>query len=335
MREGTDQGPVGLRPPEYLSPGETREEYPFEETVRLPTRPARKRRRMRCSKRPVYRRRRRVACLVLVFLAVLAVGGPLFLDGTGQTTDTPPEEAAAPDGEPEAIDPASEGASPKGGEVPGEEEGAAAPNDPTLYLTVPRLGLQDHTVRNDDSEAALDAGAIKLPRTGFPWEAEDTNTYIACHRLGFPGAQSYNQCLDLPSIQKGDPISLEDASGTAYEYRVTESLVVEPEDTWVTDPVAGKDVVSLQTCIEAPDDPHTLGPNWSARFVVRAERIGEGRTDGFEMLAKESAAAYASFLHPASFSYYHDNLSRAAKSAGRHAEVLFPRTVHAWTAPRS
>jgi hypothetical protein len=38
-------------------------------------------------------------------------------------------------------------------------------------------------------------------------------------------------------------------------------------------PLTGKDLISLQTCIEAPGDFLILGPNWLARFVVRAERI--------------------------------------------------------------
>ena len=68
---------------------------------------------------------------------------------------------------------------------------AAAPDDPTLYLTVPRLGLYGDTVRNDRSEEALGLGAIKLPGTGFPWQKGDTNTYIACHRLGFLATESF------------------------------------------------------------------------------------------------------------------------------------------------
>jgi sortase A len=154
-----------------------------------------------------------------------------------------------------------------------EEPVAAAPDDPTLFLTVPRLGLQGHTVRNDDSEQALDLGAIKVPGTDFPWQEGDKNTYIACHRLGWPGTESHNQCLNLPSIREGDEIFLKDTNGMVYEYRVSETLTVGPSDSWVMKPLAGKEVVSLQTCIEAPGDFHTLGPNWLARFVVRAERI--------------------------------------------------------------
>ncbi len=151
---------------------------------------------------------------------------------------------------------------------------AAAPEDPTLYLTVPRLGMYGHTVRNENSEFALGLGAIKLPDTPFPWEKGDKNTYIACHRLGFPGTESFNQCLNLPSVQKGDEIFLTDTGGRVYEYRVSELLNITPDDNWVMDPAEGRDMVSLQTCLEAPGDSVTLGPNWEGRLIVRADRVG-------------------------------------------------------------
>ncbi|HEX2098723.1 MAG TPA: class E sortase [Rubrobacteraceae bacterium] len=153
-----------------------------------------------------------------------------------------------------------------------EEEAAPPPEDPTLFLTVPRLGLFSHTVRNDESESALDLGAIKLPYTGFPWE-RGANTYIACHRLGWPGNESFNQCLNLPSIRQGDEVFLTDTTGRVYQYRVSEIVVISPYDVWIADPLSGRDVVSLQTCVEGPNDFATLGPNWTARYVVRADKV--------------------------------------------------------------
>ncbi len=160
----------------------------------------------------------------------------------------------------------------------------------------------------------MDVGAIKLPSTGFPWQKEDTNTYIACHRLGWPGTESHNQCLNLPSMQKGDEIFLEDVDGMVYGYRVVETLTVGPDDTWVTNPVAGKDMVSLQTCIEAPGDFLTLGPNWDSRFVVRAERVEEEQAGGFQRLVEDSVAAYAGLLlHTPHLSSYYGRVVEAAK----------------------
>ncbi len=66
---------------------------------------------------------------------------------------------------------------------------------------------------------------------------------------------------------------LEDANGTAYRYRISEFLQVGPDDTWVTEPAEGRDVVSLQTCTEAFNDFMTLGPNWEVRFIARADRV--------------------------------------------------------------
>lgn len=222
-----------------------------------------KQRRIKDPKRPgyaVFKRKRQTRLLSFVLLAGLVLAGLAYLlpSSFEETAEGPFEQFDAP------ADQASSGDA--------AEADGPVPEDPTLYLTVPRLGLRENKVRNDRSEFALGLGAVKLPDTGFPWQ-QGVNTYIACHRLGFPATESHNQCLNLPSMQKGDEVILEDANGTAYEYRVSEVLVVSPDETWVTEPVAGRDVVSLQTCIESPGDFATLGPDWAARLVVRADRV--------------------------------------------------------------
>jgi sortase A len=250
-----------------------------------------KRRRARFSRRPVYKRRRRIALLIFVLLLVtLALGGKgaayLLSDPFGGTSgDAPmwvvtPTIGQAPEPIAEETAAVEEEEKAEGEEVSEEEEeeagrsAAVAPEDPTLYLTVPRLGMYGHTVRNENSEFALGLGAIKLPDTPFPWEKGDKNTYIACHRLGFPGTESFNQCLNLPSVQKEDEIFLTDTGGRVYEYRVSELLNITPDDKWVMDPVEGRDMISLQTCLEVPGDFVTLGPNWEGRLIVRADRVG-------------------------------------------------------------
>lgn len=224
----------------------------------------------------VFRRRRRVALLIFLLLATLILGslGLYLLSGTSEeAVDETAEQVETPPAEEEPRETMTEEEPTK--EEPAEEEprAPAVPEDPTLYLTVPKLGLYGHTVRNDDSEVALDMGAVKLPDTGFPWEQKDTNTYIACHRLGWPGNESYNQCLNLPLMQQGDQIFLEDSLGRAYEYRVTEALQLTAQDTWIKRPTEGKDVVSLQTCIETLGNVWTMGPNWTARYVIQAEKV--------------------------------------------------------------
>jgi sortase A len=224
----------------------------------------------------VFRRRRRVALLIFLLLATLilgSLGGLYLLSGTTEeTVDETAEQVEAPPAE-EPRETAIEEEPVEEEPVEEEPRAPAVPEDPTLYLTVPKLGLYGHTVRNDDSEVALDMGAVKLPDTGFPWEQKDTNTYIACHRLGWPGNESYNQCLNLPLMKQGDQIFLEDSLGRAYEYRVTEALQITPQDTWIKRPSEGKDVVSLQTCIETLGNIWTMGPNWTARYVIQAEKV--------------------------------------------------------------
>jgi sortase A len=154
-----------------------------------------------------------------------------------------------------------------------EEPAQLVPSDPTLYLTVPKLGIYDHTIKNDMSEETLSLGAGKFPDTGFPWEEGDVNTYIGCHRLGYPNTESYLQCLDLPQMQEGDEIILKDTNGTVYNYQASEFLQVEPSEMWVTESVEGRNIVSLQTCIEDYNDFSTLGPNWSVRYIVRADQV--------------------------------------------------------------
>ncbi|HEX2098453.1 MAG TPA: sortase [Rubrobacteraceae bacterium] len=238
------------------------------------------------SKRPVYRRRRRAALLlVLVLLAALVyisegtdsgqveqVIAPTFEQAPELVTkETVNEEDAG-----EQEEAANEEKAANVEEVPEEEEveEAAAPEDPTLYLSIPKLGMRRDIVRNENSEYALGLGAIKLPDTPFPWDKGTKNTYIACHRLGFYGTQSFHQCLNLPSIRKGDEVFLEDANGRVYDYRVSEVLtMITPKDSWVMDPVEGRDMISLQTCLESPGDLHTLGPDWQGRLIVRADRV--------------------------------------------------------------
>ncbi|HET7481071.1 MAG TPA: class E sortase [Rubrobacteraceae bacterium] len=232
------------------------------------------------SRKKIYRRRRRAA-LAIILVFMLAVAWMLWRSGEDATTAGP---APIPQSEVRKSETRQSEAPAKSGTATAEPARAAGdpdvwgskkkdaeqklpppPADKTLYLTVPKMGRYDDVVRNDDSEWALDNGAIKLPTSGFPWQPS-ANVYIAGHVLGYAGTGSYMQFANLPSMVKGDEIFLTDANGTTYEYRVTEILTVRPDENWVTAPVAGKDLVSLQTCINPP--------NYDHRLIVRGERVG-------------------------------------------------------------
>ena len=244
----------------------------------------------------VFRRRKRrrgffaFCALTTLVLAALAsaelretrISGDLLAGGGDDPVRRvdAPEPVADPEAQAEREAAQKEAAQKEAAE---EEKARAAappaPEDPTTYLTVPRLGIYGHTVRNDDSEQALSLGAIKVPETGFPWQEGATNTYIAGHRVGWPGTESHYQFYDLPAMRTGDKVFLEDANGTVYTYRVTEIFAVSPWESWVTKPIPGRDVVSLQTCTESPSDWWTLGRDLfsggpeSGRLVVRADRV--------------------------------------------------------------
>ena len=189
------------------------------------------------------RRRRGAARRIVSVLALLLVLGGLGLVGYALLAeDSPVSRVVNPPEEP------------------------PAPADTTLQLTVPALSrVENLTVRTAPAtdEAALEAGGLHVEGTGYPWEGE-ANVYIAGHRLGYPGTDSYLVFWDLDKLRNGDEVILTDADGTRYTYSVFTNFVVGPYDYQVTEPVPGKNIVSLQTC--------TL-PDYSERLIVQAELV--------------------------------------------------------------
>jgi sortase A len=147
--------------------------------------------------------------------------------------------------------------------------GAEPPNNSTMKLTVPEMQrVKEVPVYNGaaNDEGALHDGALHVRGTGFPWQ-QGSNVYIAGHRMGFPGTKSYLVFWDLNKLENGDEIILTDANGTRYTYQVFKEQVVAPTAYHVTQPVAGRSVVTLQTC--------TL-PDYSERLIVQAELTSVG-----------------------------------------------------------
>ena len=146
-----------------------------------------------------------------------------------------------------------------------EESSAPADHNTTMELAIPKMDLEGIEVRSTpvSDSSALDTGTQHVEGTGFPWE-QGTNTYIAGHRIGYPGTDSYLVFYDLDVLENGDEVILTDTDGTKYTYSVFTSFTVDPSDYGVTEPVPGKNVVSLQTC--------TL-PDYSQRYVVQAELV--------------------------------------------------------------
>lgn len=141
------------------------------------------------------------------------------------------------------------------------------PQDTTLWLTIPKMARVYKAAipdaeGNDDAKLK-DYAAIHLEGTGFPWQA-GANVYIAGHRLGYPNTNSFLAFYDLDNLEKGDNITLTDTAGNVYTYKVSKEFVASPTDLSVTEPVEGKDILTLQTC--------TL-PDYSQRLIAQAEKV--------------------------------------------------------------
>ncbi len=133
------------------------------------------------------------------------------------------------------------------------------------------MGISGIPVVEGTTEASLSQGAGHYTGSGYPW-IPGSNTYIAGHRLGYPGTPSDHVFWNLPNLVMGDRIYLTDANGHTYTYAVTNILEVPKTDLSVTGPT-GADTVSLQTCIEDYGDYWTPGPNWNVRYVVQGTMI--------------------------------------------------------------
>jgi sortase A len=161
---------------------------------------------------------------------------------------------------------------PRGFNVPdlgNEQAGAGGPEDKTLTLTVPKMDrLQEATVPDatgGDEEALKENAGIHLRSTGFPWQ-EEANVYVAGHRLGYPGTDSFLAFYGQNKLEKGDEIYVTDSEGKKYTYRVFKSFITGPTDLSVTEPVEGKNILTLQTC--------TL-PDYTKRLITQAELVDE------------------------------------------------------------
>ena len=137
------------------------------------------------------------------------------------------------------------------------------PEDKTLYITIPKLGLEGVPAFDEVSEEALTKGTAHIPATGYPWQ-EGANVYVAGHRLGYPDTGSHRVFYDLDRLFPGDEIFVTDSAGTEYKYTVTEQVVVPADNVEVMNPVPGQSLLSLQTC--------TL-PDYVDRIVVQAELV--------------------------------------------------------------
>ena len=83
--------------------------------------------------------------------------------------------------------------------------------------------------------------------------------------MGYRGTWSRMIFYNLDKLKEGDKVVLKDRTGRSYEYRVSETFLAGPADSWVMGQVRGRDMVTLQTC--------TPYPTFEKRLIVRADRV--------------------------------------------------------------
>jgi len=148
--------------------------------------------------------------------------------------------------------------------LPGEDERPSpAPAAGTLLarLDSPTLNLSTVVLEGSD-DRTLRRGAGHIEDTPLP--GQRGNVGIAGHRDTVFRA--------LRSAKAGDAISLT-TPDRIYQYRVTKTLIVKPEDVYVLDPTA-RPTLTLVTCY-----PFEFIGHAPKRFIVQAELVDERSRD--------------------------------------------------------
>ncbi len=116
-------------------------------------------------------------------------------------------------------------------------------------MSIPKLDLKV-AIGDGSSNAAMRYTVGHFLETAYP--GENGNFAVIGHR-SYKYGQFFNR---LDELEKGDSIGIK--SGTkAYEYIVTEKIVVKPEDTWVLKTTA-KPTITLITCTPIRIATHRL-----------------------------------------------------------------------------
>jgi sortase A len=127
--------------------------------------------------------------------------------------------------------------------------------EPIGTLEIARVGLTGVVVEGD-SDDVLDRAIGHLPDTPLPWH--DGNSALAAHRDTI--------FRPLKGVRLGDVLRLKTPHGD-FDYRVTDTLIVKPNEVWVLDPTP----VATLTLISCW--PFNYIGNAPERFIVRAERL--------------------------------------------------------------
>ncbi|MGH8912812.1 MAG: sortase [Acidimicrobiia bacterium] len=135
-------------------------------------------------------------------------------------------------------------------------------------LVIPSLEVDEVTFEGVSRET-LKMGPGHMPGTPVP--GQPGNAVLSGHRTTY-GRPFY----DLDQLEAGDRIEVETATGL-HVYEVRRSVIVEPDDVWVIEPIAGA-WLTLTTC----------HPQFSAaeRLIIQAELVEGPNLEYANLLAR-------------------------------------------------
>lgn len=190
---------------------------------------------------------RRMIALVLILIGAVALGWVGFHFASAAWFD---RETRA------ALDILRQAPPSPSAQSPSKQSPATmATGEPIGTLEITRVGLTGVVVEGD-SDAVLDRAIGHLPDTPLPWH--EGNSALAAHRDTI--------FRPLKGVRLGDVLRLKTPHGD-FDYRVTDTLIVKPNEVWVLDPTP----VSTLTLISCW--PFNYIGHAPERFIVRAERI--------------------------------------------------------------
>jgi sortase A len=127
-------------------------------------------------------------------------------------------------------------------------------------IEIPAIGL-DETIRSGVDLSVIDQGVAQWAGTVSP--GEDGNLVLAGHRTTHS-----KPFADLDRLRSGDLVYVTDGAGFPVIYKVTETVIVDPQDLWITYD-RSRPMLTMFAC-------HPKGSS-RYRIVVTADLVGGRR----------------------------------------------------------
>ena len=121
-------------------------------------------------------------------------------------------------------------------------------------------------IYHGSSEDMLSKGAVHLAGTAFPIGGNSARSVISAH-TAFPGKIFFDR---LSEVEIGETFSVTVLGDTFY-YKVTEIIIVLPDEVEYLQPVKDKDLITLVTCTPYALNTHRLLVTGERDTTLRAE----------------------------------------------------------------